>query len=75
MYKFKVGDLVKGNNYVAPFGVEAFNGYGIVMKALSGGSHRKNQSVFVHWQGHPIDTWVVAPKLIIVAEAKNEKTT
>ena len=75
MYKFKVGDFVKGDSQVAPFGVEAFNVYGIVMKALSGGSHRKNQSVFVHWQGHPIDTWVVAPKLIIVAEAKNDKTT
>ena len=70
--EFKIGDLVKGNTEVAPFGVAAFSGYGIVMKILSGGSHRKNQSVFVHWQGGGIDTWVVAPKLIKVAEAKNE---
>ena len=34
MYKFKVGDFVKGNSQVAPFGVAAFNGYGIVMKTL-----------------------------------------
>ena len=74
MYKFKVGDLVKGNVKVAPFGVASFSGYGIVMKTLSGGSHRKNQSVFVYWQDHPIGIWVVAPKLIMVAEAKNEKT-
>jgi hypothetical protein len=73
MYEFKVGDFVKGNSQVAPFGVGIFNGYGIVMKTLNGGSHRKNQSVFVHWQGGGIDTWVVAPKLIKVAEAKNER--
>jgi hypothetical protein len=70
--EFKIGDLVKGNTEVAPFGVAAFSGYGIVMKILSGGSHRKNQSLFIHWHGHAIDTWVVAPKLIKVAEAKNE---
>jgi len=73
MYKFKVGDFVKGNGQVAPFGVVAFNGYGIVMKTLNGGSHRKNQSVFVHWQGGVIDTWVVAKKLIKIVEAKNER--
>ena len=73
MNKFKVGDFVKGNSFVAPFGVEAFNGYGIVMKTLNGGSHRKNQSVFVHWQGGGVDTWVVAPKLIKVAEAKTNE--
>lgn len=72
MYKFKVGDFVKGNGQVAPHRFAPFNGYGIVMKTLSGGSHRKNQSVFVHWQDHPIGIWVVAPKLIMVAEAKNE---
>jgi len=73
MYKFKVGDFVKGNSQEAPFGVEKFNGYGIVVKTLNGGSHRKNQSVFVRWQGDGIDTWVVAPWLIKVAEAKNER--
>ena len=70
MYKFKIGDLVKGNGQVAPHRFAPFNGYGVVLKTLNGGSHRKNQSVFVHWQGGVIDTWVVAPKLIIVAEAK-----
>ena len=70
MYRFKVGDLVEGNVEVAPFGYAASSGYGIVMKTLSGGSHRKNQSVFVHWHCGVIDTWVVASKLIIVAEAK-----
>ena len=74
MNKFKIGDLVKGNNYVAPFGLVHVDGYGIVLKTLEGGSHRKNQSVFVRWQSGGIDGWVVAPKLIIVAEAKNEKT-
>ena len=70
MYKFKVGDLVKGNVKVGSFGFTVGPGYGVVMKTLNGGSHRKNQSVCVHWQGGVINTWVVAPKLIIVAEAK-----
>ena len=73
MYRFKVGDLVKGNVEVAPFGFAASTGYGVVMKTLNGSSHRKNQSVRVHWQGGVINTWVVAPKLIIVAEAKTNE--
>ena len=73
MGKFKVGDFVKGNGQVAPGGVVAFDGYGIVVKTLEGGSHRKNQSVFVRWQRGGIDTWVVAPKLIMVAEAKTNE--
>ena len=40
---------------------------------LNGGSHRKNQSVLVHWHRGVIDTWVVAPKLIMVAEAKTNE--
>jgi len=74
MNKFKIGDLVKGNVKVGSFGFTVGPGYGVVMKTLNGGSHRKNQSVCVHWQDHPIGIWVVAPKLIMVAEAKNEKT-
>jgi len=70
MNKFKIGDLVKGNNQGAQlYGKKARNGYGIVMKTLNGGCGRKNQSVLVRWRGG-IDTWVVAPKLIMVAEAK-----
>ena len=73
-YKFKVGDLVKGDKKIEQLEITALHGYGVVLKTLNGGSHRKNQSVFVHWHRGIIDTWVVAPKLIMVAEAKNEKT-
>ena len=73
MYEFKIGDLVRANKedlLCAPKGTQMT--YGIVITTLDGGSHRKNQSVFVRWQNEAIDTWVVAPKLIKVAEAKNE---
>ena len=67
MYKFNIGDLVvksvdDGRNIRAV--------YGIVLKTLNGGSHRKNQSVFVRWQRGGKNTWVVAPLLMMVAEAK-----
>ena len=73
MYRFKVGDLVKGNVHVPPFGFAVSAGYGIVIKTLDGGSHRKNQSVLVRWQNEAIGTWVVAPKLMMVAEAKTNE--
>ena len=69
MYKFNIGDLVVKS---VDDGRNIRSVYGIVLKTLEGGSHRKNQSVFVRWQSGGIDGWVVAPKLIIVAEAKNE---
>ena len=67
MGKFNIGDLVvksvdDGRNIRAV--------YGIVLKTLNGGSHRKNQSVFVRWQRGGKKTWVVAPLLMMVAEAK-----
>jgi len=46
--------------------------YGIVLKTLEGGSHRKNQSVFVRWHRGGKDAWAATPKLIKISEAKNE---
>ena len=73
MNKFKIGDLVMGNKkdlLCAPKGTQT--AYGIVLKTLEGGSHRKNQSVFVRWQSGGLDGWAAAPRLIKVAVAKNE---
>ena len=70
MNKFNIGDLVVKN---VDDGRNIRAVYGIVLKTLEGGSHRKNQSVFVRWHiDGGIDGWVVAPKLIKLAEAKNE---
>ena len=71
MNKFNIGDLVVKN---VDDGRNIRAVYGIVLKTLEGGSHRKNQSVFVLWHRGGKDAWVAAPKLIKVAEAKNEKT-
>ena len=67
---FNIGDLVvkgvdDGRNIRAV--------YGIVLKTLEGGRGRKNQSVFIRWQRGGIDTWVVAPLLTMVAEAKTNE--
>ena len=70
MYKFNIGDLVVKN---VDDGRNIRPVYGIVLKTLEGGSHRKNQSVFVRWHRGGKDAWAATPKLIKVAEAKNEK--
>jgi len=69
MYKFNIGDLVVKS---VDDGRNIRSVYGIVLKTLEGGSHRKNQSVFVRWQRGGKDAWSATPKLIKVAEAKNE---
>ena len=45
----RVGDLVRLNRGKKIYTISEWNSVGVVLEALSGGSHRKNSSYLVMW--------------------------